>query len=166
VVELRTKQNKNGKRMAFATLDDRTGRLEVAVFSEVFEKYRDYLSKDALLVAEGTLAMDDFSGQLRLSAERLFSIEQARAHFAKHLLIQWSAVNGVDSSDGKDFAAELQDLLQPFQGGVCPVCIEYRGPTSQSMIQLGESWRIHPGDTLLTRLQKRIGADRVRMLYP
>ena len=36
-------QNKNGKRMGFATLDDRTGRLEVAVFSEAFDQFREYL---------------------------------------------------------------------------------------------------------------------------
>ena len=163
VMELRTKQNKNGKRMAFATLDDRTGRLEVAVFSEVFEKYRDYLSKDTMLVAEGMLGMDDFAGQLRLSADRLFSIEQARAHFAKNLLIQWPPAEGPKACGS--LAEELHALLKPFQGGACPICIEYQGLTAKSLIQLGESWRVHPGDELLNRLQKRIGPDKVRILY-
>jgi len=40
VVEVRTRQTKNGKTMGFATIDDRTGRLEIAAFGDVYEKYR------------------------------------------------------------------------------------------------------------------------------
>jgi DNA polymerase-3 subunit alpha len=160
VVELRAKQNKNGKRMGFATLDDRTGRLEVAVFSEVFEKYRDYLVKDTLLVAEGNLGFDDFAGQLRLTAERLLSIEQARAEFAKRLTIQWP-----DDDGNRPWVDELQDLLTSYRGGACPIFIDYRGKSARTVIQLGETWRVNPGDELLNRLQQRIGPDKVKLLY-
>jgi len=46
-------QTRRGDRMAFVTLDDRTGRLELAVFSELFERHRDLLAKDTLLVVKG-----------------------------------------------------------------------------------------------------------------
>ncbi|WP_254899463.1 helix-hairpin-helix domain-containing protein [Methylomagnum ishizawai] len=159
VVELRTKQNKSGKRMGFATLDDRTGRLEVAVFSEAFEKYRDYLEKDSLLVAVGNLGFDDFAGQLRLSAERLLRIEEARAEFAKRLTIAWP---GPETALAVD---ELRELLAPHRGGACPVLVEYRGRSAQGLIQLGQAWRVVPGAELLARLEKRIGAERVKLLY-
>ncbi|MGZ8243568.1 helix-hairpin-helix domain-containing protein [Methylomagnum sp.] len=159
VVELRAKQNKNGKRMGFATLDDRTGRLEVAVFSDAFDKYRDYLVKDALLVAEGNLSFDDFAGQLRLSAERLMSIEQARAHFAKHLAIRWPEGQAVSLADA------LREVLTPFRGGPCPIFIEYRSKGAEGRIQLGETWRVRPGGELLERLEKSVGSERVKLIY-
>jgi DNA polymerase III subunit alpha len=53
IVEIRTRQSKQGKMMGFATLDDRTGRLEVAAYSNTFDKYRDLLTKDTVLIAEG-----------------------------------------------------------------------------------------------------------------
>ncbi len=53
VVEVRTRQTKQGKMMGFATIDDRTGRLEIAAFSDTYEKYRSIFSRDSLLVAEG-----------------------------------------------------------------------------------------------------------------
>jgi DNA polymerase-3 subunit alpha len=161
IVELRAKQNKNGKRMGFATLDDRTGRLEVAVFSDVFEQYRDFLVKDTLLVAEGSLGYDDFAGQLRLTAERLMSIGQARVHFAKKLTIEWPMGDGLPG----DWVDELRSLLTPFRGGSCPIFIEYRGRGARSMLQLGEDWRVHPGEELLQHLQRRIGPDKIRLLY-
>ncbi|BBL74229.1 hypothetical protein MishRS11D_13270 [Methylomagnum ishizawai] len=159
VVELRTKQNKSGKRMGFATLDDRTGRLEVAVFSEAFEKYRNYLEKDSLLVAVGNLGFDDFAGQLRLSAERLLTIEEARAEFAKRLTIAWPGPEAALAVD------ELRELLAPHRGGACPVLVEYRSRSAQGVIQLGQAWRVVPGAALLARLEKRIGVERVKLLY-
>ena len=165
VVEMRTKQNKNGKRMSFATLDDRTGRLEVAVFSEVYEQFRDCIAKDALLVVEGSLGMDDFAGQMRLTAEKLYTIEQASARFAKHLLVEWSHHPANLSPTHSALADELVELLKPFQGGPCPIMIDYRGKGAKSLLQLGDLWRVHPGEELLNRLRKHIGPERVRIQY-
>jgi len=165
VVDLRTKQNKNGKRMGFVTLDDRTGRLEIAVFSEVYEQYRDALVKDTLLVAEGSLGMDDFAGVMRLTAEKLYTIEQARARFSKHLLIEWTPAENSPAPAHSALADELAELLKPFQGGSCPILIEYCGKGAKSLLQLGETWRIHPGEELLNRLRKHIGQERVRLQY-
>ena len=49
---MRVMRNKKGDTMAFLVLDDRSGRLEVAVFADKYREYRDKLVKDALLVVE------------------------------------------------------------------------------------------------------------------
>lgn len=163
VVEVRTRQTKNGKTMGFATLDDRSGRLEVAAFAEVFENYREFLSKDNLLVAEGSIQIDDFSGMLRLTAEKLYDIEQARANFARCVMIDWNVktINSV----GHALAAQLHTMLQPFSGGKCPVQIRYIAGQAKSVVQLGEQWRIHPCDELLQRLRRYFGSEAVTIKY-
>ena len=164
VVELRTKQNKNGKRMGFATLDDRTGRLEVAVFSEAFDRFREYLVKDTLLVAEGNLSWDDFAGQLRLSAEKLMSMDQARVAFAKRVML-WRSAEKVREGASPEWVEKLQQLLGPFRGGHCPVIIEYQAQSSQSLVQLGEQWQIRPEETLLIQLKAFLGEECVALQY-
>jgi DNA polymerase-3 subunit alpha len=163
IVELRAKQSKNGKRMAFATLDDRTGRLEVAAFAETFDQYREFLAKDTLLVAEGNLTWDDFAGQLRLGADRLMSIEQARVAFATRLTLRWpaSATNGRASG----MVASLRQAMTPFRGGQCPVFIEYRAGKAESLIQLGEDWRLRPEQSLLSQLENNLGKGAIRLHY-
>ncbi|TAN50189.1 MAG: DNA polymerase III subunit alpha [Methylococcaceae bacterium] len=162
VMDLRTRQNKQGKRMAFAVLDDRTGRLEVAVFAEVFDKYQGLLSRDCLVVAEGSLGVDDFTNQPRLSAERVYSIDEARERHAKQLLISWpEGLNG----QGPALVQELRGLIAPFQGGACPLGIEYAAPHAKTLLRLGDAWRVKPVDELLHRLEKRFGAERVRLNY-
>ncbi|BBL70664.1 DNA polymerase III subunit alpha [Methylogaea oryzae] len=160
VVDLRSRQNKQGKRMAFATLDDRTGRVEVAVFAEVYDKYHSFLGRDCLVVAEGSLGLDDFTNQPRLSAERVYSIDEARERHAKQLLIRWP-----QGEEGLGLVRELQDLVFPYQGGRCPLWVEYQAAGAKAMLRLGEQWRVRPVDELLNRLVKRFGEERVSLNY-
>ncbi|MEN8259000.1 MAG: DNA polymerase III subunit alpha [Pseudomonadota bacterium] len=165
VVELRTRQTKQGKRMGFATVDDRTGRMEVAVFTDIFEQYKDLLVKDTLLVAEGALNIDDFSGMLRLTAERLHSIEQARSAFARCLEIQWPCEGTDHKKNVKETVEGLHKILQPFIGGRCPIAVYYCSGAARSVIQFGDHWRVHPTDELLVRLEKFLGHGRFRLEY-
>ena len=162
IVEMRTRQTKQGKMMGFATLDDRTGRLEVAAFSGIFDKYRDLLSKDTLLVAEGSLTMDDFTGSLRMTAEKLYSMDEAREMFARGIVLNWEAAN---STDANAWVSRLREILLPFRGGECPVTLEYATNTAKATMQLGDDWRVKPGDELLIRLRRLLSPEAVEVKY-
>ena len=163
IVEMRTRQTKKGTMMGFATLDDRTGRLEVAAFSKTFEKYRDILSKDTLLVAEGPLNIDDFSGMLRLTADKLYTFEEARELYARGIILDWNI--STNSLSLKDFIEGLKEALQPFTGGQCPVQISYCANEEKASLQLGDEWRVHPTDELILRLNKFLTAEKVSIKY-
>ncbi|MGR9051774.1 MAG: DNA polymerase III subunit alpha, partial [Gammaproteobacteria bacterium] len=163
IVELRTRQSKTGKTMAFATLDDRSGRLELAMFGEIYEKYRDLLSKDTLLVAEGSAGIDDFSGALRLSVEKLFSIEEARELYARCLSIDWPVPEAMTGE--RKLLDSLNEALLPFKGGRCPVVINYRSVKAKAVLQLGDDWRVYPSDELVNRLKRLSSPDAVGYKY-
>jgi DNA polymerase III subunit alpha len=158
IVELRMKQNKNGKRMAFMTLDDRTGRIEVALFSEAYDRFREYVIKDQLVVVEGGLSWDDFAGQLRLSADNLMRIGEARARFAKRLQIRWEEA----PSSWIDI---LKNTLSPHRGGECPVFIERHLKEAKAVIQLGDDWRVQPQESLIGQLEDAFGEGAVRLRF-
>ncbi len=160
IVDLRTRQNKSGKRMAFATLDDRTGRLEVAVFSEVLDRFKSHLSKDNLITVEGSLGWDDFAGQARLTAESIMTLEEARISFAKRLMIRCQGVP-LEIDD----VHHLERALAPFQGGGCPTFIEVRRGPARAVLKLGENWRIRPEEALLNQLKARFGQDNIELVF-
>ncbi len=163
IVEMRTRQTKKGTMMGFATLDDRTGRLEVAAFSKTFEKYRDILSKDTLLIAEGALSIDDFSGMLRLTAEKLYTFEEARELYARGIVMDWdTAANNINI---KFFIDGLKEALSPFMGGQCPVQINYCTGENKAFLQLGDEWRVHPTDELISRLNRFMTDNQVSVKY-
>jgi DNA polymerase-3 subunit alpha len=160
VVELRTRNTQSGARMAFVTLDDRSARMEIRVFSKVFEQYRALLAIDKVLVVQGTLAFDDFSGSMRLNAERIYEVDQAREVYAKRLVVDVAEVKA-----GNGFVHSLANVLLPFCEGNCPVGIRYLGSSAQAHITLGSEWRVHPTDELLHRLRELAGDSQVRVLY-
>jgi len=160
IVDVRTRQNKKGGTMGFATLDDNSGRLECALFGDVYETYRSLLSKDSVLIAEGGLAIDNFSGNLRLTVEKLYDIDQAREQFARGLQITWELSKSINN-----LTEQLAEVLTPFKKGGCPVSIAYRSDQARAVVQLGDEWRVHPTDGLLVRLKALLGTDAVEIRY-
>ncbi len=160
VVALRTMNSRRGDRIAFLTLDDRSGRIEIGVFAEAYQRYRDLLVKDRLLVVEGAVSVDEYSGGFRMNAEKVHDIDHARANFARGLEIDLRA-----DSDMNGLHRMLAGILEPFREGICPVWINYRGPVARARMSLGQEWKVNPTDELLNRLCEVAGEDSVRVLY-
>jgi DNA polymerase-3 subunit alpha len=163
VVEVRTRQTKNGKIMGFATIDDRTGRLEIAAFGDVYEKYRSIFTRDSLLIAKGALGVDDYLGTLRLTVDNLFSMEQAREENATSIQLAWNSTG----NEGEDhiFITKLMDVLEPFKGGRLSVDIIYTSKAAKANLRLGDEWRVHPTDELVARLRILLGSGAVEIRY-
>ena len=160
VMSMRVIKTQRGGKIAFLTLDDRTARLDVRVFPDVYDKYQAMLGKNKVLVVQGGLGMDDFSGGHQVTAQSIYDINQARALFARRLVV------AVESSQaGNGFVDSLADILQPFREGHCRVCIDYTGGEARARVALGEEWAVHPTDELLHRLRDLAGKDRVQVEY-
>ena len=69
IIAMRTMITKTGKKMAFITIDDRSGRQEVALFAEKYETFKDILVKDTVIVITGELGMDHYSGNARVNVK-------------------------------------------------------------------------------------------------
>jgi len=160
VVALQTRNTKTGGRIGFMTLDDRSGRLEVAAFTDVFAQFQDLIAKDRLLVIKGPVAEDDYSGGLRLRATHIYDIDQARENYSRQLVIRIPA-----DKAGNGFVESLEQVLTPYKNGQCPVCIDYQRSDSSTRLLLGEEWRIRPTDELLIQLRKLAGKEQVELLY-
>ena len=161
VVAMRVINTRRG-RMAILTLDDRTGRLEAVAYADAFQAYRPLLAKDRLLVVEGEVAMDDFSGGCSITVQRVLDLGTAREHFARQLLIR---LNGAARNGGEPMAQRLAEVLSPYREGRTPVCVEYSHAGASVRLPLGEAWKVSPSDELLARLREFAGADRVEVIY-
>lgn len=157
LVAMRTMKNKRGETFAFVTLDDKSGRIELSVFAEKFQAYRDILVKDALLVVDGAIQEDDYSGGLKVVVESIQSIVDARAAKLSHLAIS------VD--DSRPWAAPVAELLAPHRNGNCTVYIDYRATAGRAQLLLGSDWRVRPSDELLQALRDQFGRTAVQLHY-
>jgi len=159
VVKL-TRINSRSGRGVSMVLDDRTARIEAAVYAEEYQRYRELIGKDRLLVAVGESAEDTWNGGVRMVVRELYDIAGAREHFAKLLRIRVHS-----QMLGNGFVESLEEALAPFREGRVPVCIEYERPGARARLPLGERWRVTPSEELLGRLRKLAGSERVQVLY-
>jgi DNA polymerase-3 subunit alpha len=147
LVNLRTMNSRRGK-MAVFMLDDRSGRIEVVAYSDVYVEHRDMIRKDRLMVVQGEVMHDDFNDGFSISARAIFDIDTARERYARHVLITLA-----ETADQKTLASTLSSALTPFCEGKTPVCIDYQRPDATGRINLGEQWRVRPSQELLNRLR-------------
>ncbi|MFV0489523.1 MAG: DNA polymerase III subunit alpha, partial [Vibrio fluvialis] len=78
VIAARVMVTKRGNRIGICTLDDRSGRLEVMLFTDALDKYQQLLEKDRILIVSGQVSFDDFSGGLKMMAREVMDIDEAR----------------------------------------------------------------------------------------
>jgi DNA polymerase-3 subunit alpha len=160
VLGVRTQMTRRGK-MAIVMLDDASAQVEVSVFNELWDAERAKIKEDELLVVEGKVQRDDFSGGLRVTADRLLTLAEARGRFARVLRL---ALNGgTDSAT----ASRLRKVLYPYRAGAgaCPVRISYRNAEAETELTLPESWRVRLDDSLLAELQELLTNENVRVVY-
>ncbi len=160
VVAVRSRITQSGRRLGFVTLDDRTARLEVILFGDVYQRYRHLLEKDRLIVVEGDLGYDEFSDGYRVSAERVHDLAGARMAFARRLVLRVDAAKA-----GNGFIGHLHKALEPYQNGDCTVCIDYEGAGASARVRLGEAWRVRPEAALIERLTTLLPEQSVQLDY-
>jgi len=145
-----TKITRNNDTMAFLTVEDLVGTVEVLLFPKAYERYREKLIPDAKLFLSGrvTISDDDVSGKLiceRLSVfgagERTLWIQFADE--AAYLAQRGELMLRLGNSEGKD--------------NVKVYC-----RAEKKIIQLGRDWRVSAEESLLDELRAVFGAENVK----
>ena len=158
VASARNQMTRRG-RMMVVVLDDGTAQLEVTVFNELYEKHREKLKEDSLLVVQGKVQRDEFSGGFRVTAEELLDLAAVRERFAARLRLDMN---------GQADARRLAELLAPYRGaggGACSVFVHYANGSASCDVALGDAWRVRLDAELLEQLSRWLAPENVHVVY-
>ncbi len=156
VLAVRTRMTRSGK-MAFVQLDDGTAQLEVAIGNELFMAHQHLLKEDQLLIVEGKVSSDEYTGGLRVNARRLFDLAAARTANAQILSI---------SCNGQADAGKLRELLVPYlRRDACRVRVCYRNDVALCEADLDDHWNVELREELLQGLREWLSSDNVTIQY-
>ncbi|MCB6184511.1 DNA polymerase III subunit alpha [Leeia sp. TBRC 13508] len=146
VVAVRTKVGNRGK-MAFVTIDDASATQDVTFYAETLEQFQSKLTVDSLLVIEGKVSNDDFSGGVRIIADNVMTFNEARTRFAQALEMDYP--NNLPPQ-------QFLDLLAPFkdENGMI-VRLGVKNEKATANIELSRQWRIRLDDSLLVQIKKQ-----------
>jgi DNA polymerase III subunit alpha len=155
VLEIRRRPNR-----VTLILDDRSARLEVSLYEEIFQQHRDIIVKDAILIVDGTLRFDDFIEAWRLQAKSLLDIDRARERFARRLWLRWPA-----EFDGPQGMNRFEQMLKPYLRGPCGVSVSVNRAEYTGRLNLADTWSVRPTRELLDKLSSVVGRDGWYLVY-
>ena len=160
VLGVRVMTNKRGRRWAIVTLDDKSARIDVRFFPDMYEQFESVLETDKILLIKGQVSFDDFSGGNTITARDVMDIVQAREKNARALALY------VDTQVlEQQKMSQLQSILQAFNGGSCPVQLAITHPDVEATLACSAKWYVTPEDQLLHDLKQCLGEKAVSILY-
>ncbi|MBN6709749.1 DNA polymerase III subunit alpha [Haemophilus haemoglobinophilus] len=160
IVASRFAVTKKGSRLGIATLDDRSGLLDITLFAEALERFGDKLQKDTIVIVSGMVSFDDFSQGLKMSVRELMTLDEARSRYAKSLAISLS-----QEQISLPFIRQLKGIIEPHSNGSLPIHVYYQSNEGRALIRFGVQWSVTPTDELLSNLVAMLGESAVELEF-
>jgi len=164
VSDLRVVNGQRG-RVAIFKLDDKTEVIEAVANEELLDAHRDWLKDDELLIAQGKVQPDRFSGGLRLNVQQVWDLAAARCRFGRYLRV---AVNGQAISVRELLRAHPPRRVQTEQGELVQgltVRLAVQRDQACGEVDLGEAARFYPSDEALSVWRRDAHEGQASIVY-
>ena len=151
ITEKTIKYTRNNKVMAFLTVEDLMGTVEIVVFPRDYEKWQTLINEDARVFIQGRVnAEDDKPSKLILEKVRAFE------DMPREVWIQFK--------DRTDYAQKEQELLNSLRGvaGTSAVVIYLKDVNA--MKRLPAAYHVQISDFMIEELKKKYGSSNVKVV--
>lgn len=145
------KYTKNNEVMAFLTLEDLLGTIEVVVFPKDYKKNQRYLEEESKVFVKGRVTQEE-GADSKLICQSIFPIEKEK----KELWLQFSDIE----TYGKE-EQYLHKLLRDAKGRTEVVIYCKK---EKAIKRLPEHWKVQADPVLLSRLTNYLGESCVKLI--
>ena len=151
ISEKTVKYTRNNQAMAFITIEDITGTVEVIIFPKIYERFSAFLNEDAKVFVTGRAQIDD-ERDGKIICDRIIPFEDVQ----KELWLQFHTKEEYDQKE-----AELFELLHDSDGSD-EVVIYVANP--KLLKRLGKKRTIRINTELVNNLTKFLGENNVKVV--
>ena len=168
VTELRVINGQRG-RVGIFKLDDATEPVEAVVNEELLDAHRELIRDDELIIVQGKVQPDRFSGGLRLNVNQVWDLAGARARYGRYLAVELNGGPAPVAELVKSFPARVEQA-EPDEGGAevvlgLPVRLLLKRPGARAELDLGAAGRIWPSDQALARWRQLAHEGKASIIY-
>jgi len=152
--DLKEITTKKGDRMAFLTLEDRQGTVEVVIFADTYQNSGQLLDADDPLLVVGTLQQEEKG--TKVIAQRILALLDAKEHLTQaiHVKLPMEKVS-------KENLEDLKAILQRHRGDCKAYVHLCTDAQCEAVIQLGDRIRVKPDRSLIEEVNRYFGAEVV-----
>ncbi|MBT6734343.1 MAG: DNA polymerase III subunit alpha [Gammaproteobacteria bacterium] len=160
ITNIRSQRMGQDRYINILTIDDSTHRLEIILFSDIYEKYRNLIKENEILFFSGVIAMDDYNGDLSMKATKVIDMESARVQYSKEieLFILPEHIND-------NILEKIVSILEPHKNGKCPLTIKCLSNQHIVPLNLDNQWLINPSSNLIKGLSDLLGKENIIVKY-
>lgn len=151
ITSKKTKTTRNNNLMAFLTLEDLYGMMEIIVFPTTLEKYAKFIVEENIVLIKGRVSVKE-EEQPKIICEEISPLK--KMHITKLYL-------RLDPNMEEDKKEALLALLKYFNGDT-PVCICNNGDKKGKI--LGKEFWIALNDCVMNELIQRLGDENVKVV--
>ncbi|MDI4631856.1 DNA polymerase III subunit alpha [Pelomonas sp. V22] len=144
--------NGNRGRVGIFKLDDKSDAIEAVANEELLNANKELLCEDELLIVQGKVQNDRFSGGLRMNVTAIWDLAAARAKFGKFLRVPPSSAMPVLDEVLKTWPARATETEQGRLVQGLPLRLSIRRPGAVAELDLGEAAKFWPCDEALKKL--------------
>ncbi|EOQ72375.1 DNA polymerase III subunit alpha [Acinetobacter lactucae] len=145
-------------------LDDGTARIEVSCNHERFQRFKDIIQVERVVVFEGEIYEREGFERPMGRLTKAFTLNEIRQKRANSIQIKLT-----EEFMQATLAKDLQNIILPFcnvdmhQHITLQLLIDQ--PYAQAELQLGPQWKVAPLDELLAKLRDYFGKDNIYIEY-
>lgn len=164
VSDLRVVNGQRG-RVAIFKLDDKTEAIEAVANEELINANRELLKDDELVIVQGKVQPDRFSGGLRLNVTQVWDLAAARCRFGKYLRVEVNGSVPPVAEVLRDFPSRrLQTEHGELPQGLT-VRLALQRERASGELDLGDAARFYPTDAALARWRAGASQGRAEVVY-
>ena len=158
VTAVRTMMGKRGK-IAFVSLEDLSGLVEIMVSGHTLENCADYLKSDQVLIIESKVSRDDYGGGdgLRIMANQVMTLQMARERYARSLSLVLAPGHDIARLAAILTAHRLPDTSH------IPLQLSYSNGKASGKLKIAPKWMVTPSTALFDELETLLGSRAVRV---
>ncbi|MFQ5602035.1 MAG: DNA polymerase III subunit alpha [bacterium] len=156
VTECKNILDRKNKPMAFLTLEDFYGAAEVIVFSKIYEKYRELLAPDSMVVVSGRLNTRE-EGETKILCDEVVALQDVWNHYANNLHLNME-VMGVDDP----ILNQVNEILVD-NPGKCNLFINLKTSKEHLKIIKSKKIKVNPAPDVIMKLRSLLGQENVWM---
>jgi DNA polymerase-3 subunit alpha len=145
---------KKGSKMAFATLEDFKGSIELVLFPQALEKFRERFVLDAVMAIKGKV--DTSRDKVSFKVEDLAQPEDLKARSIREVHIRLD----LNLLRGEDDVAELRELVFE-NSGSCNVLFHMTDRKRETIVKAAQQIGLSPSDEVLGRLKQAYAVSEV-----
>lgn len=155
VTSVKQHVQRNGKPMVFMSMEDFDGSIEFLVFGDAYEKYRDLLVEDAMVLAHGTITKREGEESPKIRLDNCIPLSSARERLARSVHVRLNTA-GLE----KEFLGTIRGQCEK-NAGSCVVILHLVTAEGNEYRMRSRAVRISPAQEALKELREQVGRENV-----